>query len=380
MGTRASAIPYCHHCCLAVGLLALSALAACAGEATRSATELPVAASTELPRVVERPLAIAEGDQPDIEFDALHVSDRGLIAYRVSDRHAPLMRIIDTTGARVAAFGVRGEGPGEFGSVSSLGTWAGDTLYIDTDHAVFSAFTADGKHVRTWRTPIAELALGILPDGSVVQANPIHTPGEVLRVLPEKRLLSQQKPFLEASESLVARGLLKADLRMRIPFGHGAGRLAIGDGSAYQIDVYDTAGRYLHQVHRDLPPQVRGPRRLASLEQSLATSRAWRGPNGEPLPSEVLRQRRADLGKQAVPHFGRSPFFFDGKGRLWVFGPTGDSTYADVFADTTFLGRLIFPCYNGAERRALAGSWLVMSCAPDEDRYPVNLRLYRIEG
>ncbi len=355
-------------------LLVLSALAACAGEASRSATELPVAASAELPRVVELPISIAQADEPDFDFDVPAVSDRGLIAYRASDQYEPLMRIIDTTGARVAAFGLRGDGPGEFVEKTHLVTWVGDTVLLRTGEGVYSAFHIDGKLLRTWRAPLADYPMGILPDGSVIQSNTVSNVGVIFRAAPGSHLLSRQEPILEASESLVTNS------RHLMTFGHGAGRMAIGDGMDYLVDVYDTAGRYLHRVHRDLPPQVNGPRRLAMLEENRAKSREWRGPNGEPLPPELLQQRRDDLRKQIVPHFMRSPFFFDGKGRLWVFGPTGDSTYADVFADTTFLGRLVFPCYGGLERRALAGSWLVMSCAPDDEDYPRILRLYRIEG
>ena len=80
-----------------------------------------------------------------------------------------------------------------------------------------------------------------------------------------------------------------------------------------------------------------------------------------------------------MPYFGKAPFFVEGMGRLWVFGTARDSTVADVFADSTYLGHVMFPCYNPYGFRSVTGHWIAMNCMLDDDApLSFELQLYRI--
>jgi hypothetical protein len=79
----------------------------------------------------------------------------------------------------------------------------------------------------------------------------------------------------------------------------------------------------------------------------------FRGPAGQRAPP-VTAEDIAALAREPMPYFGKAPFFVDGMGRLWVFGTARDSTVADVFADSTYLGSVTFPCYNRLGFRSVA--------------------------
>ncbi len=126
-----------------------------------------------------------------------------------------------------------------------------------------------------------------------------------------------------------------------------------------------------------MEPRHRGPRELALEREALDRMRSFRGPDGKRIDERQIEERKAAAAEAVVPHFERGAIFLDGSQRMWVFGTANDSTFADVFAGTTFLGRLMVPCFNRYGWRDLNGSWLVMGCEGDAEAL-ATLKLFRI--
>ncbi|MCX6560684.1 MAG: 6-bladed beta-propeller [Candidatus Aminicenantes bacterium] len=85
-------------------------------------------------------------------------------------------------GMFLASLGRKGQGPGEFGSVSSLAVDADDHLFaFDDRQRRLTVLTTDGKEVRTIKfvkTPIS--GLGLMKDGAFLAAEPLSSYPEPL--------------------------------------------------------------------------------------------------------------------------------------------------------------------------------------------------------
>lgn len=152
-------------------LLVVPLLACAGGDASRAALEANRLA-------LEPELRIGSIDEPGTILTRvrdLAVAPDGRI-YTLHRQEA-LLRVFDAEGEFVRTIGRRGEGPGEFDGLSSMGI-IGDTLWVlDTGTYRFSFFTLDGELIRTLPVPI-ELgergtivspprARGLLSDGSI---------------------------------------------------------------------------------------------------------------------------------------------------------------------------------------------------------------------
>jgi hypothetical protein len=155
----------------------------------------------------------------------------------------------------------------------------------------------------------------------------------------------------------------------------------IGEGWNFTLRRYHADGSALRTIHHNLPPNAMGPRQVRLTRELIERMpRFNRGPSGERLPLADQRGRLDTLERERIPHFTRNPLHLDEHGRLWVIGLSRDSTSVDIFADTTWLGRAMLPCFASrvGTRAALGPGWLLLECELDDSDWPTELQLYRV--
>ena len=337
----------------------------------------------DLPTLVRRPMRVAAADRPDLMYLGITVRQDGAVSYVASTKDAPFLRILDTVGARVAAFGEVGDGPGEFRSPNRI--WLlGDTLVVQT-HAggVFATFSRTGRFLEEFHTRLSDVSLGVTAD-SIDHFNPSEfVTRRVVRVFRTPLRGGRTREIFKGGDSLLALALrpsYEGQLRMALPYLASDNRVVIGDGLDYRLHVYDSRGRFLYEIRREVGPRYRGPLELELAREGLSSLFGFRGPNGERASASTIARQLDGLRTVPVPHFDKSAFFFDERGRLWVFGMANDSTVADIFADSVFVGRLRLPCFDRYGFRSLSGHWLALNCRlGDEHDPPYELQLYRID-
>lgn len=238
----------------------------------------------------ELSIGVLEGGA-DYQFGSIRdieVGDDGLIY--VIDGQAKRVAIYDPTGAFVAAFGREGEGPGEFQNPGRM-TWKGDTLVIwDWRLRRLSYFDRLGNLIRDHRPelPFSVGRFSYRPDGRLwAQRGPAYfmpprpevdgtgwlvlldlaaeSADTILRweenssfsVRTENFMTVQPRPYAPQLEWTAARD----------------GRVYVGRGTEYAIDVYAPDGervRTLTRLHTRHPPsQVEIDSVSAELEARL---------------------------------------------------------------------------------------------------------------
>ena len=128
---------------------------------------------------------------------------------------------------------------------------------------------------------------------------------------------------------------------------------------SYTFQAYSSTGDPIARWGRDLPPRFLTDSEIAAR---AAVDRPPPGPY--------------DLSKQQQRHF--NTIAFDGADRLWVIGRVDGADFADVFADTLYLGRVPLPCELAGFQFALEGRWFAVLCKSDRPDSEVDLALYRI--
>ncbi|MBK6495385.1 MAG: hypothetical protein IPG05_09825 [Gemmatimonadetes bacterium] len=340
---------------------------------------------TEMPQLERRAFTLAEADLADDEYGPLAISGEGVVVFRASASDAPMFRIVDSTGRRLHAFGRQGDGPGEFRSplfmqprdtsiwiwdarrmVSLLYSFRGDPLGESLAPVVRWPAAWAGDSVDLW-----------VPPGPGTQAAPA-----VLRTAVRG---GPDRTLIPATDSGL-RHIVAAWLGQRLdllPYALGPDRIYIGDSYNFRIYSYDGSGKPLAVFGRQLPPHHRGPREAAEYRASLTRGlQPYVGPDGKAVRQPGISARLDTLDREVTPHFFRAPLHVDDVGRLWVIGTLNDSTTVDVFADTTFLGRTVLPCY--LNRRGMPASvtskWLLLECTlPESSDRPTELQLYRVK-
>lgn len=158
-------------------------------------------------------------------------------------------------------------------------------------------------------------------------------------------------------------------------------RLWLADGYSYTIWRYDGGGNSAPvRFTRSVPPRMLTPKEFAKLDSSwVKLERAGMpGPGGKRIRLEFDAERKF-MREQPLPHFQYLGLSVDGLHRLWVVGRSNDSTFLDVFADTTFLGRHMIACHRSGYAGVVRGHWLALACDDEvEEGGGVELRLYRI--
>lgn len=371
-------------CYPAATLLLLGAIG-CAHDAP-APPAAPSVAGSGMPTFERRPLAIAEEDLPQERYLMFGVVSDGSVIYQASFDEGPILRRVDSTGGRIGAFVRDGEGPGELRGFAHLKV-RGDTLQIyNTDRSALIEMTLNGKLLRERRALIYDLAMAWLGD-SVDHFQPFPLPGQRGGAMIRSPLGSQDgRVVFDTSNVLFANAIAKRpperNPSMTVPYLATKDRIWLADSWNYRISTFSSDGRLLNDFVHDVPPNRRGPRALAETrDRIMKAPRSTRGPDGKryDLPDE--RGRLDTLEREQIRHFTRNPLHVDEFGRLWVVGLSRDSTAVDLFSDTTFVGRVMLPCYASPYGTRVAfgrGGWMVLECEVEGGDWPTELQLYRI--
>jgi hypothetical protein len=135
-----------------------------------------------------------------------------------------------------------------------------------------------------------------------------------------------------------------------------ADRVVFANGHSYRIRIFSATGTMIGEIARDLEPLLLTPRQVENEILQLKSS-------GQRLTDRYLELARKQLARQRRPFFSHlQGLRFDVAGRLWVVGFDGDSAFADVFSDTTFVRRFPLSCPGFDGQWDLKGQWLALAC------------------
>jgi hypothetical protein len=348
------------------------------------APDLP-AAGSGMPTIERRPFALAEADLPEERFITFDVGGDGRVVFSVHEDEAPKFRVVDSTGRRLEAFGRSGEGPGETRMVVRIDV-RGDTVRLfETGRFMLVELNSSGRFLRERRVPTHGIALEWSAD-SVDHWNPYPVEGESDKAQVVYRSAlggTIGRRLVGPEDSILAAAALKRgnNAVLSIPYTSDRDRLWIADPWTYQIRLFNADGTQNVTFRPDIPAARMGPRQLRTVREQLARQpKFMRGPNGERITLPDESGRLDTLEREAIRHFSRNALHVDTHGRLWVIGLLRDSTSVDVFADTTWLGRAMLPCYASpyGTRAALGPGWLLLECEVDDSDWPTELQLYRV--
>lgn len=366
-------------------LLALALLMlACGGDVAPPAPTAPPPAGEGMPLLERRPLSLAPDDLPENRFSMFAVAGDGRLVYLASHSEAPMIRVVDSAGRRLAAFGRNGEGPGEWRLPIFIGV-EGDTLRaLDTGRAKLIKTRLDGTLVRERPALIGDVPLAWHAD-SVDHWQPPLPPSRNIDPVVIRSLIGERagRTLLTADDSIFAAAIAKRGENppLSFPFAATLDRFWVADPWDYRIRAFDANGVERFTVAPDVPRPRRGPAMADRVRAQLERRPKYtRGPNGEAIRLPDASARLDTLERERIPHFGRSSLQVDRHGRLWVLGRSMDSATVDVFRDATHLGRTMLPCLltGTGTIASLAPGWLAVECDIEGSDWPTELQLYRI--
>lgn len=288
--------------------------------------------------------------------------------------------MIDSTGAILAGFGRTGRGPGELQNPKRL--WFADSRLdvYDWANLRLSSYSLNGKAhgQRQYEGVVFPFAVhGDSTDVVAMNQGRFTVRREALRGTERAWLTAGDsilravftEPFLTASQD---------DQQQFFPATASTPyHLILGAGTSYRLYWYDREGKYLGAFGRDLPAEHPTER---AVERAASSLSGWRGPDGKRMDPATIARKAGAMRARTLPHFSHTHSLgFDGAGRLWVVGVSADSAFADIFADTTFLGRVNLGCPDFAQSWSLNGRWLALHCGtPETVRGGVELRLLEL--
>ncbi len=373
-------------------LCGLACLVACGPETSSVGSPRRVEVPGMLPTLVEIPISLPEDAQPSTPLLAIGLTARGTVTFRPGGRTDRIMATVDSTGAVIAEWGRRGEGPGEMHGGELI--LSGDSLIAlaDGDGNPVMVYTPGGRLVRQRARPPSGLPSAF--EGGAVywwrsfsRAPTADNPSPSGRLEPLERWCVDHEcrdVILETDD------LSLLTVYQSPPTNDGAypafavdgTRLVLGDGFSYTLWMHDIGSATPPvQFGRSISPRMSTEAEIARQESIWTKSEraGTPGPGGQRIRPDFTNQRR-ELRERPRLHFQYMGFGFDGKGRLWVMGRANDSTFLDVFADTTFLGRMMVDCRRSGHASTVRGHWLALGCRDDEDiSQPYRIRLFRIE-
>lgn len=352
-------------------------LATGCGAPSPGAQDLDLSPSEALPTLRELPLSSLPDDAISGPGATLAVSADGFLAFRPAPRPEDRTRLwlADSLGRIVARMGPDGDGPGELRFPMFLGFRPDGTILVwDMSTMRVTVFDRDGQLVSSRRPDQVQMPVGMVLDSvdfldMTAEHHTVHrrAGGEGRG----RRVLGGPDPMIDSLFPRVARGGIET--RGMVAYAASSSRLALGDGTNYQVLFYDANGGYIGMASRALPPNYPGDARIAQDSVSLL-----RQPS---LTPERRREMLARARERPLPFF--RTLRFDSRGRLWVIRAEGDSTFADIFGDTTFVGSIPINC-PGTEGSGwdLRGEWLALSCFNPDSQAPSDgvVRLFRVEG
>ncbi len=333
-----------------------------------------------MPALEREPLALDLEHDPPRPNAPIAVSSRGTVLF-ANPRHRRDRNMFTVVRSGVPSREVirKGSGPGEVAD-GSLRIVFLDTLLLVDDHeqARASLFTAQGGPIDDEPVPFGWYLLG--SQGDSLDYFAAHTPDGQSAVYRRIALGRKDRVVIPHDDPVlkrVAPPVIGTALSSPPAYAVSRGRIAIGDPVGYRIQYYRPEGNI--EFGRDLSPRRRT---RAALDQERRRIRqqlrmGFVGPDGKRIPVPGLQERLDTLDREVLPHFTRHGLAFDHAGRLWVVGETGDSSFADVFADTTFLGRLALSCRGPGRSISFNRRWLAMICLSDNDE--PEIQLYRAD-
>jgi len=371
--------------CYPAATLLLLGASACTKEAPAPPAAVTVAGSG-MPTFERRPLNLAEEDLPEERYLMFDVASDGSVAYQASATQAPMIRRIDSTGHHLTAFGREGEGPGELRGFVGI-EMRGDTLLLfNSMRFALIEMTLTGELLRERPLTHVGSTLAWFADSVDFRQAVVEGSIRVERVRRAKIGESTGRLLFDASNAAFAaasgKGPGERNPPLWLPYAATPDRIWLADPWNYRITSFDSDGRQLGEVTHAIAPNQRGPRAIAETRERIAKApRFTRGANGERMEVADQRGRLDTLERERIRHFTRNPLHVDEFGRLWVVGVSRDSTTVDLFADMTFVGRVMLPCYASDVGLRVAfgrGGWMVLECEVEGGDWPTELQLYRI--
>lgn len=279
-------------------------------------------------------IGVREGEEPDMLYivrDALRLDDGRIV---VANSGTQEMRVFDETGTHVATWGGRGEGPGEFRSLSAVEPWPGDSIaaWYGPRRGI-SVFDADGGFGRNFVFERDEIA----PPGKPFNPKSIGRGGLIL-VSHEPHMFERVEVQIRGPQGgiraslgthsgderyIANEGTTRSTMFPRT-FGAKAVQVAWGDlfvhasTVRYEIKAFAGDGTLARIVRLDIPP--RAPTQ-AHIDAYIEERVSWYPPELAPDEAEqyVARLRRE---YQAVPVAEYLPAFAsvvaDRLDHLWV--------------------------------------------------------------
>lgn len=346
-------------------------LAACSGSADR--TNQAAFRTRQVPQVMptfERVELRALDTLPVLGSPTgIAVTSGGTIAMLDPDGpDDPVLLLIDAATGSVCRVIRRGHGPGEHSGAGQVFASGSDFAILDLARMVLLTVGPDGV-VRDQREAPVHDAMIVVAGPDSLDVIPVDRPGargvfrRAIRDGGERVIVSPDDPFFAAMREGPARRGIPA-------FAARDGEFLVGDGLGYGLAVYDARGRALLTFGRDLPPRLPTPSEIEMREATLSGSGGTR---------DMIRSELETYAATPLPYFEHPGAWLDAEGRVRVVGSSGDSTFVDVFADSTHLGRVILGCSDFRRRVAQADQWLVLLCAGANDGAD-QVQVWRVAG
>jgi hypothetical protein len=341
-----------------------AALSACSGERAAlppGVSALPALKRLSIPGLSPMPNEIAAGN--------FAVSPMGRIAFTDS-RPADgfLVSVVDTIGRLILRTGSQGRGDNDMRSATpELGFIQHETLALLDLGSKLVMVDSLGRVVLGGPPRAIGLAVRLGSDSSDAAS-----PGgmEVMGVKAVVRVANNspgQRVIVDLDDPDFA------GIGGVFPALASRGDLIVaGDRQAYKFHSWFPDGSKGPSWGRDLPPQYMTP---SEVRAEVARRRAA---YGHKLPDTSSVFDPKVVAKLKLRYFVN--IAFDGEGRLWVTGESKGNTFADVFRDTVFLGRIFFDCVGPSQKISVSGAWIALTCQSDRSPIDRDLRLFRIEG
>jgi hypothetical protein len=339
-----------------------------------------VGGSTALPGLLSVVVPNLEATGPESVNAAFAVSPGGRLAYtRAFRRDGALITVQDTAGHEVGALATEGQGPGELRGEPFL-NFVGDDIVVamDVGKMRFMSFEAKGKHEFTtgsWRTLGVPVRLG--RDSADVSI--IDVTARSMRLQSIARVAYKS---LEHREIVGTQDSALQALNTGLPLVAATeGIIILGNPLTFEFVRYASNEAPLgwkRNVPPRYPTESEMDAKLAALRTRGGTlAPGFRGSGSRPTEGEITAMRKE---LSATPQKQFYAMGIDGLRRLWTVSQDSSGAFADVFSDTTHLGRVGIPCRLASWQVSINGRWFAAMCKAPESDAGVRLQLFRIEG
>jgi len=162
-------------------------------------------------------------------------------------------------------------------------------------------------------------------------------------------------------------------------FGECSGGFLVAHSDSYPIGLYSWTGQLVRVLSRNDPAPKLSPKRIAAAVELVRRSPIFRGGTSSARIADLTEKIKSE--KIPILSAGNT-IGVDRKGRIWALGIAGDFAFADVFAETAFIGRIGVPCPGFEGRWCINGQWLAMNCQSSDANYDGDavVKLFKIDG